>query len=122
MGVSRPRSTLVREDLNAQKSESYKTLVDALNQSLRSVFGKSATTAIYYYLEKKYQLKMEDILEKPLTFTKAIEEIFGKTGAEIVETLLTEELASKFGTKSKKIDTDNLVKCFNELKNIQLEK
>lgn len=63
---------------------------------MKNIFGKNAAQAVYYHLEKRHLLKLEDIIEKPHTFSEAIKEMFGETGAEVIEALLVKDLCTKF--------------------------
>jgi hypothetical protein len=60
-----------------------KILLKAIDEAF-SILGESTKTAIYYYLEKTYKIKKQDIPNKIEKFTEAIEKLLG-TGAKIVE-------------------------------------
>lgn len=102
--------------MSNKKSKVDGTLLSALDESMKNIFGKTTAKAVYYHLQKQYLIKLEDIPEKPLTFTKAIRGIFGETGAEIIETLLVRDICTKFEIKGRKREVDNLADCMSELK------
>lgn len=93
-----------------------------MDESLKSIFGRNATKAIYYHLEKSYLLKLEDIPEKPQAFSRAIEEMFGKVGAEVIATLLAKDLRKKLDVKGKGKETDKLVAWLDNLRSAYGEK
>ena len=83
---------------------------------MKNIFGESTAHAVYYHLEKKHLLKLDDILEKPQTFSMAIKEMFGETGAEVIETLLVKDLCAKFKIRGQRKKTGKLVDCLDGLK------
>lgn len=93
-----------------------------LDESMENIFGKNTVQAVYYHLEKRHLLKLEDILEKPQTFSMAIKEMFGETGAEVIETLLMKDLCARFRIKSQRGETDKLVDFLDGLKITCIEK
>jgi hypothetical protein len=70
-----------------------KLLVEAVDDGL-SALGDSAKQAIYYHLEKSFNVKKEDIPSRMTAFTQAIENIFG-VGANFVEILIMKKLQEK---------------------------
>ena len=103
----------------SKKNEPHETLQSALNQSLRFVFGESVTTVLCHHLEESYSLKLEDVVEAPKIFVKAIKDVFGEIGAEVVETLLVKDLITKFGIDNEE-EINNLIDCFDKLKTAHL--
>jgi len=110
------------ESLAARRDRFYRTLLSALDESMKNIFGENTAKAVYYHLREGYLLKLEDIPTKPQTFAKAIKEIFGETGAEVIETLLVKDLCTKFRIKGQRKDIDRLVDCMHELKITCIEK
>jgi rRNA pseudouridine-1189 N-methylase Emg1 (Nep1/Mra1 family) len=102
--------------LEPKKDKVHRILLSALDESMKNILGKNAAQAVYYHLEKRYLLKLEDIVEKPQTFSKAIKEMFGETGAEAIETLLVKDLCTKFRIGGKRKETSKLVDCLDGLK------
>lgn len=98
-----------------ESSGSQKMLLYAIDKSMKSVFGDSTADAVYYYLQKRFLLTLDDIPEKPQAFMNAIKEIFGETGADIVEALLVKDLCERSGIKEQK-RTSKLGDCFIELR------
>jgi ribosomal protein L23 len=70
-----------------------KLLVEAIDDGL-SALGDSAKQAIYYHLERIFNVKKEEIPDRMITFTQAIENIFG-VGANFIEILIMKKLYEK---------------------------
>ena len=79
-----------------RKKKFKELLLSQIAKSINEIFGKDTAKTVYYYLEKNYSLKLEDIPEKPEVFSKALESMFGKLGAEVIETFLIKNVSSKF--------------------------
>lgn len=107
---------MVSEGLGIKKDKFHETLLSALDKSMKNIFGESTAHAVYYHLEKKHLLKLDDILEKPQIFSIAIKEMFGETGAEVIETLLVRDLCAKFKVRGQRKETSKLVDCLDGLK------
>jgi hypothetical protein len=102
--------------IKIKKQKFHETLLSALDESLKNIFGETTAKAVYYHLQKGYLLKFQDIPEKPQTFAKAIREMFGETGAEVIETLLVRDLCAKFRIGEQKKEIGKLADCLDELK------
>ncbi len=72
-------------------------LIRAVDESLSSL-GDSAKQAIYYHLEKSFNLRKTDIPEKIEVFSNAIESIFGE-GAKLLEIQIMKRLHEKAGSE-----------------------
>ena len=72
-----------------------KLLLEAVDEGL-SLLGDSSKQAIYFYLEKTFKIKKQDIPNKIWEFAKAIEKIFGP-GAKILEIQIMKYLYEKVG-------------------------
>ena len=70
-------------------------LLEAVDEALSSL-GDSSKHAIYFYLEKTFTIKKQDIPNKIEEFTSAIEKIFGH-GAKILEIQIMKHLYEKVG-------------------------
>lgn len=70
-------------------------LLEAVDEALSSL-GDSAKQVIYFYLEKTYKIKKQDIPHKIEEFADAIEKIFG-LGAKFLEILIMKRLYEKVG-------------------------
>jgi hypothetical protein len=70
-----------------------KLLLEAIDDGL-SALGESSKQAIYYHLDRSFNLKREDIPGRIIAFTQAIENIFGD-GANFIEILIMKKLYEK---------------------------
>jgi hypothetical protein len=67
----------------------------AIDEELSSL-GQNCEQAIYYHLETRFNLNKEEIPNKLVDFTEAIETIFGQ-GAKILEIRILKNLFKKMG-------------------------
>jgi hypothetical protein len=72
-----------------------KLVLDAVDEGLSSL-GDSSKQAIYFHLEKSFDIRREDIPDRLGAFTQAIENIFG-AGASCLEVLIMQRLHEKVG-------------------------
>lgn len=78
-----------------QKRNFEKLLMEAVDEGLSSV-GESPRRAIYFHLERSFDIKKEEIPKKVEVFEDAIEKIFG-FGADFLEILIMKRLFEKIG-------------------------
>ena len=69
---------------------------EAIDNVLRQIFGHEATLLIYRYLENRYSIRQDEIIEKIDVFAKGLEE-FLRSGAYIIETKILEDLYASHG-------------------------
>ena len=77
------------------KSDFEEILLEAVDEGLSSL-GESSKWAIYFHLEKNFNIGKQDIPNKIANFIEAIEEIFG-LGANFLEILIMRRLYEKIG-------------------------
>lgn len=77
------------------KEDFDKFLIESVDEGLSSI-GESSKQAIYFYLEKHFNVKKHEIPCKIEDFECAIERIFG-LGADFLETLIIKNLYEKAG-------------------------
>jgi hypothetical protein len=70
-------------------------LLEAIDESF-SWLGESEKQAIYFFLEKRYNISKQEIPYRIEEFTEVIEEIFG-LGAKLLEIRIMKNLFSKMG-------------------------
>jgi len=68
----------------------------AIDTVLRKIFGDEATLLIYKYLENRYSLRRDEIMEKIDVFAEGLEE-FLRSGAYIIEMKILEDVYSSYG-------------------------
>lgn len=84
-----------------------KLLLDAVDEALSSL-GDSSKRAVYYHLEKTFDIKKQDIPYKIEEFANAIEKIFG-LGTKIIEIQIMKNLYEKVGSAFKYFPERDLV-------------
>jgi len=77
------------------KRDFDKLLLEAVDEGLSSI-GESSKHAVYYHLEKGFNLKRNEIPSRIAEFEAAIEKIFG-LGANFLEILIMKRLYEKIG-------------------------
>jgi hypothetical protein len=98
--------TLVRRDVNMSRPDFEKLLLEAVDAGLTSL-GESSKQAIYYHLEKSFNIKKKEIPHNVEAFTCAIEKIFG-IGANFLEASILKGLYEKAGLNAKEGSFKNL--------------
>ena len=83
-----------------------KLLLEAIDENLASM-GESPKQAIYYHLEKGFNVKKQEIPCKTEAFVLAVEKLFG-IGANFIESLILKKLYEKAGLKGKEEAFKNL--------------
>ena len=82
--------------LTKQKHKHDDQVSKAIDQVLRKIFGDEATLLIYKYLENRYSLRQDEIVEKIDVFAEGLEE-FLRSGAYIIEMKILEDVYSSYG-------------------------
>lgn len=77
------------------KRDFDKLLLEAVDQGLSSL-GESSKQAIFFHLEKRFNIKKQEIPHRIEAFADALEKIFG-LGANFVEILIMKQLHEKVG-------------------------
>jgi len=72
-----------------------KLLLEAVDEALSSL-GDSVKQAIYFHLERRFNIKKQEIPDRIEEFTNAIEEIFG-LGAKLLEIRIMKNFYEKDG-------------------------
>jgi len=77
------------------ESDFEKLLLSAVDQALSSL-GESSKHAIYFYLDKNFNIEKQEIPSKIDSFREALEEVFG-VGASFLEVLIMKRLYETIG-------------------------
>ena len=72
-----------------------KLVLEAVDEQLASL-GESSRQALYFHLERGFNIKKQEIPKKTEAFVDAMEKIFGQ-GADYLEILIMKRLHSKIG-------------------------
>jgi len=91
-----------------------KLMIEAVDETLKKFFGEAVTSVIYGYLERKRNLRKEEIPEKPEIFSKGLREIFG-SGAITIEENILKTLFSKLKMEYKEMAELNFAEVVNQL-------
>jgi len=75
-----------------------KSLAETIDTRLKHIFGETATSVIYNYLQTSYSLPQEKIPERLDTFADGLNE-FLSSGAKVVEKVILEDLYCNYGQK-----------------------
>ena len=81
------------------KPDFEKLLLEAVDEGLASI-GESSKQAIYFHLERGFNIKKQEIPHNIEAFILAVEKIFG-IGANFLETLILKGLYEKTGLKGR---------------------
>ena len=81
-----------------------KLLLEAVDDQLTSL-GESSKQALYFHLERGFNIKKQEIPRKTEAFVDAMEKIFGQ-GADYLEILIMKRLHSKMGLDVRLSKTD----------------
>jgi hypothetical protein len=65
------------------------------------MLGGNAKYVIYYYIQKNFRLKKEEIPEHPEVFIQAITFFLGEEGSKIIEKLIVQKMMQTFKLKNK---------------------
>lgn len=76
-----------------------KILLEAVDEQLTSL-GESSKQALYFHLERGFNIRKHEIPVKTEAFVKAMEKIFGQ-GASYLEILIMKRLHEKIGSNIK---------------------
>lgn len=83
--------------LNIKRSEKYEEMLNkAVNKTLKKVFGSTATSIIYTYLENNHSIKKNEVAGKLESFIHAMQEYLN-SGATVVEKEILESFYSGLG-------------------------
>jgi hypothetical protein len=104
----------------ARSPEFDKLLQTAIDEALVTL-GESVRQAIYFHIEKKFNVPKDNVFENLEQFQIGLEKIFG-AGARFIEILIMKNLHSKIGL-SIEIDGSELefVKYVNTAQEVYLE-
>ena len=76
-------------------------IIECVDTALERALGGSAKYVIYFYLEKDFGLKKNEIHEKPETFCRGVSSIFGEEGAKIIEECIIQKMKQSFKLKQR---------------------
>ena len=80
------------------QTEFEKTLLKTVDDNLKDIFGETAATLIYSYLETDLSLKKEEIPENIAAFKTGLKK-FLSTGACVIQRVILDRLYESYGLK-----------------------
>ena len=90
---------MFHEELPVPKRDFEKLLLEAVDEGLSSL-GESSKEAIYFHLDKDFNVRKHEIPDKIEAFVGAVENIFG-LGANFLEIAIMKQLRAKMGQQFK---------------------
>lgn len=82
----------------SEKVKSFdEVFAEAVDEGLRTL-GESGKHMFFFYLEKDFSVKRNEISKNPEAFAKGLEKIF-KAGASVLEKIIIQRLYLKLGLK-----------------------
>lgn len=99
------------------QTEFDKRLVLVTEKVLKEIFGDAATASICKYLEKSYDLKLEEIPNNLDVFSRALESYLD-SGATVIEKTILKNLLSKSEVDSRKHREKTFQQRLSELRQI----
>jgi hypothetical protein len=76
------------------------TVLEALDEGLKSILGESGKKIVYFHLQNSHGLRREEILEKPELLNECLNMLFGY-GAKVIENAILKTLSFKLKIKYK---------------------
>jgi hypothetical protein len=71
-------------DSDSWDEESTQKLVDIADDSLSEIFTEDGKKAVLFYLKANYNVSLKDIVSRPTELAKALEDLLGVLGSNIV--------------------------------------
>lgn len=109
------------DELKTQKEEPFTdaqnfddALLKAVDEGLMTL-GETAKKIVYFHIQNKYFLKIEDIPKNPELFVLALKSLLGM-GASFIETLILKKLCAKFGLEVESLKSNQFLEAINEIR------
>lgn len=83
----------------AKSGHSYETFITEAVDAGLSLLGESGKKAIYYYLEKDYDIKKSNMASKVPDFSNALDKTFGM-GSKFLKVIIMKEFYGKMGVSA----------------------
>jgi len=80
-------------------------LLEAVDETMRQIFGKSTSEMIYGFMERQVMVKREEIGEKMEVFYSYLEKLLGSEGAQIIRETSLRRLCLKLQREYEEIET-----------------
>jgi uncharacterized protein YbcI len=90
-------------------------MLNTIDETVKQIFSETGTKVIYDYLENQYDLKLEEILEKPEVFSASLEALLA-SGAQVIENLILKNMYRKLELRFEEIKGYEFLDYIKELK------
>jgi len=80
-------------------------LFEAMDDTMRQIFGESASEMIYSFIERRVLLKREEIGERIEVFYSYLEKLLGSEGTQIIRETSLRRLCLKLHREYEEIET-----------------
>jgi len=97
-----------------EKEEFEVILLEAIDESLKSMLGESGKELVYYQLKNSYGLRRENVPEKPELFAECLYGLFG-LGAKIIEATILKNLCVKLKIKYEEKKNAKFADCIKDI-------
>ena len=97
----------------AQRAKIAPKLIQAVDETLE-MFGRKAKSQVYDYLEKRFGLRRDEILDKPETLSKGLRSLFG-SASRLIELNIVKKFNNKLGIGFQPSETFNFVDYITSL-------
>lgn len=84
-----------KADSNAPLGHFDEVLLDSVDYVVKMVLGEFAAGTIYQYLEKRRELKRDEIPSRVADFSIGLNQLLGQSSAHMLEKLMIKQLCSK---------------------------
>jgi len=80
-------------------------LFEAMDYTIRLVFGESASELIYRFIERQVLLKREEVGEKIEVFYSYLDKLLGSEGARVIQSASLKRLCTKLRREYEEMET-----------------
>ena len=96
-----------------EETKDFETiLLEAIDEGLR-VLGEGGKHMVFFYLERNYSIRKQDIPRNLEAFAFGLEKIFG-AGAPVLEKMILKCIYSKLGLKYKEKEGQQFIDCIKK--------
>ena len=89
-------------------------MLKTMDGCLKELLGESCARAIYYYLQMRTGLRLEDVVDRPEAFVGFLREMF-RAGAQVLERKIVEKLCAKLDINPREVEGVDLASLIRTL-------
>jgi hypothetical protein len=106
----------VSDGFSVVKYENWNTFfAEVVDETLKQIFKDEGAKAIYDFLKKQAQLKLEDAAENPEVFSTSLKRLM-VSAAQVIEQMILKNLYSKLGINFEEKEGYEFSDYINEVK------